>query len=294
VKIRFWGVRGSIPSPGPQTVRYGGNTTCIEVETDDGQTIILDAGTGIQPLAQSLLKKMPLSCSILLTHTHWDHIQGLPFFIPIFVPLNNIRIYGAFDPVLQRDIRDVLSRQMEYCYFPVREAELKADIHYSSLSEGQALEIGSARITNIIMNHTVINFGYRIDCGGKSVFFTGDNETLYNIYHPGDDYYDEYESLIAQKNRLLVDFIRGVDILIADSAYTEQEYEAKKGWGHGTYEKCIALAREAGAKALYFTHHEPQRSDEELDRIHDGLRTLSGSTAELPCVIASEGLEILV
>ena len=295
MKIRFWGVRGSIPSPGPRTVRYGGNTTCIEVEIDEGQTIILDAGSGIHPLAQSLLKKLPLSCSILLTHTHWDHIQGLPFFIPIFIPGNNIRIYGAFDPVLQRDIRDVLSRQMEYCYFPVREAELKADMQYSSLSEGQTLEIGSARVTNIIMNHTVINFGYRIDCHGKSVFFTGDNESLYNIYRPGDDYYEEYERLISQKNALLADFIRGVDVLIADSAYTEQEYQAKKGWGHGTYDRCLALAREAGAKALYFTHHEPQRSDDELDKIQDGIKEqLVNSPADPPCFMAYEGLEIEV
>jgi phosphoribosyl 1,2-cyclic phosphodiesterase len=295
LKIRFWGVRGSIPAPGPKTMRYGGNTTCIEVETDDGQTIILDGGTGIQPLAQSLLKKMPLSCSILLTHTHWDHIQGLPFFVPIFIPMNKIRIYGAFDPVLQRDIRDVLSRQMEYCYFPIREAELKADMQYSSLSEGQTLEIGSAKVTNIVMNHTVINFGYRIDCHGKSVFFTGDNEALYNIYQPDDDYYDEYERLIAQKNSLLADFICGVDVLIADSAYTEQDYKLKKGWGHGTYDKCIALAKEVGAKSLYFTHHEPQRSDDELDKINDLLmEKFSGSTGVPPFFIAREGLEIVL
>ncbi len=274
-------------------MRYGGNTTCIEVETDDGQTIIIDAGSGIHPLAQSLLKKMPLSSSIFLTHTHWDHIQGLPFFTPIFIPMNNIRIYGAFDPVLQRDIRDVLSRQMEYCFFPVREAELKADMQYSSLSEGQTIAIGSAKVTNIIMNHTVINFGYRIDCNGKSLFFTGDAEPLYNIYHPGDDYYDEYERLISNKNAMLADFVRGVDILIADSAYTEQEYQAKKGWGHGTYDTCIAMAEKAGAKALYFTHHEPQRSDEELDQIHDCLREkFITSAAACPFFIAYEGLEI--
>jgi phosphoribosyl 1,2-cyclic phosphodiesterase len=288
LKIRFWGVRGSIPSPGRKTVRYGGNTMCIEVETDDGQTIILDAGTGIVPLAQSLLKKLPLSCSIFITHTHWDHIQGLPFFIPIFIPGNHIRIYGAFDPVLQRDIGDVLTGQMEYCYFPVREAELKADIQYSSLYERQTLEIGSARITNIVMNHTVLNFGYRIDCNGKSIFFTGDNEPLYNIYQPGEDYYAEYDNLIARKNVMLTDFIRGVDVLIADSAYTEQEYPAKKGWGHGTYNSCIDMAKNVGAKALYLTHHEPLRSDDELD----GIQKQMSETEALPVCIAYEGLEI--
>ena len=288
MKIRFWGVRGSIPSPGRKTVRYGGNTTCIEVETDDGQTIILDAGTGIVPLAQSFLKRLPLSCSIFITHTHWDHIQGLPFFVPIFIPGNQIRIYGAFDPVLQREIGDVLVRQMEYCYFPVREAELKADIQYSSLYERQTLEIGSARVTNIVMNHTVLNFGYRIDCNGKSIFFTGDNEPLYNIYQPGDDYYAEYDNLISRKNVMLADFIRGVDVLIADSAYTEQEYPAKKGWGHGTYNSCIDMAKNAGAKALYLTHHEPLRSDDELD----GIQKKMSEIEALPVCIAHEGLEI--
>ena len=288
MKIRFWGVRGSIPSPGRKTVRYGGNTTCIEVETDDGQTIILDAGTGIVPLAQSLLKKLPLSCSIFITHTHWDHIQGLPFFIPFFIPENHIHIYGAFDPVLQRDIGDVLTRQMEYCYFPVREAELKADIQYSSLYERQTLEIGSAKITNIVMNHTVLNFGYRIDCNGKSIFFTGDNEPLYNIYQPGDDFYAEYDNLISRKNVMLADFIRGVDVVIADAAYTEQEYPAKKGWGHGTFNSCIDMAKNVGAKALYLTHHEPLRSDDELD----GIQKQMSEIEALPVCIAYEGLEI--
>jgi phosphoribosyl 1,2-cyclic phosphodiesterase len=288
LKIRFWGVRGSIPSPGRKTVRYGGNTTCIEVETDDGQTIILDAGTGIHPLAQSLLKKLPLSCSIFITHTHWDHIQGLPFFIPIFIPMNHIRIYGALDPVLQRDIGDVLSRQMEYCYFPVRQAELKADIRYSSLCEGQTVEIGSAKVTSIFMNHTVLNFGYRIDSNGKSLFFTGDNEWLYNIYHPEDDYYAEYNNLISRKNAMLADFIRGVDVMIADSAYTEQEYPAKKGWGHGTHHSCIDVAKKVGAKRLYLTHHEPLRSDDEIDDIQKQL----SEQQTLPVYIAYEGLEI--
>lgn len=290
MKIRFWGVRGSIPTPGRKTVRYGGNTSCIEVETEDGQTIILDAGTGIHQFSHSLPKKPPLSCSLFITHTHWDHIQGLPFFAPLFIRLNQIRIYGTVDPVLQRDIGDVLSHQMAHCYFPIREAELKADIQYRSLQEMQTVEVGSARVTNIFMNHTLLNFGYRIDCNGKSIFFTGDNEPLYNIYQPGDDYYHEYDNLISRKKAMLTDFIRGVDVLIADAAYTAQEYPAKKGWGHGTYDSCIDMAKEVGAKSLYFTHHEPLRSDDELDCIQEQLRGIEA----FPVSVAYEGLEISV
>ena len=122
MEFTFRGVRGSIASPGPKTVKYGGNTTCIEVRGDNGEIIIIDAGTGIFPLAQSLLAELPVNCNIFITHTHWDHIQGLPFFTPIFIPGNDITIYGAPDPVTQRGIDAVLSRQMEYAYFPIREA----------------------------------------------------------------------------------------------------------------------------------------------------------------------------
>lgn len=293
MKITFWGVRGSIPSPGPRTVRYGGNTTCIEVETDEGELIILDAGTGILGLAQKLLKRLPVTCSIFFSHTHWDHIQGLPFFAPLFIPNNRLDIYGAFDPVSNRSIKDVLGRQMEYCYFPVREAELKAEIHYTTLHERQTIEIGRAKVTSILMNHPVLNFGYLIECNGKSVFFTGDHEPPFNIYQPDDDYYDEYEMLISDKNACLVDLIERVDVLIADAAYTSDEYPLKKGWGHGTFDTGISLAKKAGAKSLYFTHHEQLRSDDELDSILIGLRKRYPIGPEFPPYsIAQEGLVI--
>lgn len=295
MRVTFRGVRGSLPSPGQKTVRYGGNTSCIEVETGEGGTIILDAGTGIFPMAQTLLKRLPVTCSVFITHTHWDHIQGLPFFVPLFVPKCSVDIYGALDPISQREIGEVLSRQMEYSYFPVREAELRANIRYTTLCEGQTVEVGPARVTPILMNHPVLCFGYKIECDGKSLFFTGDNEPPYNIYSEGDDYYEEYESLIAEKNGMLADFIRGVDMLIADSAYTDKEYPAKKGWGHGTFDSCIAMAKEAGAKSLYLTHHEPLRSDDDLDTIEGQLRQQYPASSGIPpFAIAYEGLEIIL
>ena len=293
MKIRFWGVRGSIPSPGFNTVRHGGNTTCIEVKTDGGQTIILDAGTGIYPLSQQLLKEMPLTCDIFITHTHWDHIQGLPFFLPLFMSGNRIRIYGTFDPLLQKDIGDALKDQMAYCYFPVRETELAADIQYTSLRERQTIEIGSTLVTGILMNHTSLNFGYLIEERGKKVFFTGDNEKLFNIYDPEDDCHEEYDKIIQEKNDFLHNFIRGVDVVIADSAYTVDEYLTKRGWGHGTYDYCIDMATKAKARSLYFTHHEPLRGDDELDTIEKQLRTRFSSSPGTPLLyMAHEGLEI--
>ncbi len=291
MKLRFWGVRGSIPSPGPQTVRYGGNTTCLEIRTDDGQLIILDAGTGIFPLSQGLLAEMPVQAHIFNSHSHWDHIQGLPFFIPLFVPGNEVTIYGAHDPITQESIEEILGVQLQYRFFPIRESELNARIHYRSLREGETVDVGEARITPVMMNHPVINFGYRIDCRGKSLFFTGDHEPSYNIYDAGDDEYEMFESLVKKKNEHIIEQIRGVDVLVADSSYTTAEYPAKKGWGHGTFDSCMAMAEQAGVRQLFLTHHEPTRSDDALEAVFreaKGRRRIEVDDIGL----AREGLQI--
>lgn len=265
MKIRFWGVRGSIASPGPKTVRYGGNTTCIEIRTDNNELIIIDAGTGIFPLSQTLLAEMPVTANVLITHSHWDHIQGLPFFIPNFIPGNTLRLHGAFDPVSGKGIEQVMAVQLQYSYFPVREAEMKGRIDYVTLAPEQSIQIGSATVTPFLMNHPVIDFGYRIEANGKSVFFTGDHEPPQNIYEPGDEEYAEYQTFVDEKAADIRRAMQGVDVLIADCSYTEQEYPSKKGWGHGTFNTSIQYAQEAGAKVLFCTHHEPMRSDDALD-----------------------------
>ncbi len=295
MKIKFWGVRGSIPSPGPNTVKYGGNTSCIEIRTDDNELIILDAGTGIFALSQVLLREMPVTANVFITHTHWDHIQGLPFFIPIFIPGNTLRLHGAFDPVSGRGIEQIMEVQLQYSYFPVREAEMKARIEYETLMPEQSVQVGSATITPTLLNHPVINFGYRIDCNGKSVFFTGDYEPPYNIYAPEDEGCDEYRMLMEDKEKSIIEAMRGVDVLIADASYTSAEYPAKKGWGHGTFDSCIAMAKKAGAKVLYCTHHEPTRSDEALER--EFAKALEGHPKQgggPECRLAREGEEILL
>lgn len=267
MKVRFWGVRGSIASPGPKTVRYGGNTTCIEIRTDNNELIIIDAGTGIFPLSQTLLAELPVTANVFITHSHWDHIQGLPFFIPNFIPGNLLRLHGAFDPVTGKGVEQIMAVQLQYSYFPVREAEMKANIEYVTLAPEKSIQIGSATVTPYLMNHPVVDFGYRVEAYGKSVFFTGDHEPPFNIYEPGEEAYAEYQSFVDEKSESILRAMRGVDVLISDSSYTEQEYPTKKGWGHGTFNTSIEYAKKAGAKVLFCTHHEPTRSDDALDAV---------------------------
>jgi phosphoribosyl 1,2-cyclic phosphodiesterase len=290
MKVKFWGVRGSIACPGPKTVRYGGNTTCIEIRTDSNELIILDAGTGIFPLSQSLLAELPVTANVLITHSHWDHIQGLPLFIPNFIPGNILRLHGGFDPVSGKGIEQVMAVQLQYSYFPVREVEMKARIEYVTLMPNETVQVGSARVTPCLLNHPVIDFGYRVECDGKSVFFTGDHEPPYNIYEPGEESFDEYQVFVDEKNNAIVEAMRGVDVLIADCSYTDAEYASKKGWGHGTFSSSIATAKQAGVKTLFCTHHEPTRSDDALETVF--AAALQSNAAHLPGIdvrLAREG-----
>jgi len=274
-------------------LRYGGNTTCIEVRTSDNQLIILDAGTGIYQLSMELVREFPLTAHIFSTHPHWDHIQGLPFFIPLFVPGNKVLIYGAFDPVSGRPINEILTAQLQYRFFPVRERELKPEIIYRTLHENESVQVGNATITPVMMNHPVINFGYRIDDQGKSVFFTGDHEIPYNIYDPEDDEYEMYKAMLETRNQGVMEAIRGVDIMIADSAYTEEEYLGKKGWGHGTLDSSIRLGQQAKVGKLCLTHHEPTRDDESLERVFaEALARRASVDDEPEYLLASEGLVV--
>jgi phosphoribosyl 1,2-cyclic phosphodiesterase len=295
MKVKFWGVRGSIPSPGPRTVRYGGNTTCIEVRTDENDLIILDGGTGIFSLAQTLLKELPVNAHIFNTHSHWDHIHGLPFFIPLFIPGNHIKLYASCDPVTGEGPERIMAVQTQYSYFPVREAEMKSRIEHVAIMPFESIEVGSATITPVMLNHPVVNLGYRIDSHGKSIFFTGDHEPHTNIYDPDDESYSEYQTLIEEQYNSIVEAVRGVDVLIADSAYTVEEYPSKKGWGHGTFDSCIQLALAAGAKLLYCTHHEPTRSDDDLEKVFaEALARNADSLGKLDVRLAQEGAEIVV
>jgi phosphoribosyl 1,2-cyclic phosphodiesterase len=293
MKIKLWGVRGSIPSPGPLTVRYGGNTTCIEVRGDDDSLIILDAGTGIFPLAQSLLTQMPITANIFFTHTHWGHIQGLPFFVPLYIPGNSVRIHGAYDIVSMQGIEQVMNVQLQYSYFPIREAELRADIEYQEVTVGEPVAIGTATVTPVLMNHSVTDLGYRVECNGKSMFFTGDHEPRINIFGENDPEHAEYQVMVDQHIAELDAAIGSVDLLICDTTYTQDEYPPKIGWGHGTFDSAIAMAQRIGAKRLICTHHEPTRSDDDLERV---FAEALGRHPKPGCevMLAREGLEIVL
>jgi phosphoribosyl 1,2-cyclic phosphodiesterase len=291
MKFRFWGVRGSIPSPGPRTVRYGGNTTCIEVCSDNGTLIVLDAGTGIFALAQDLLTRLPVSANIFITHSHWDHIHGLPFFTPLFIRGSRVRLHGAHDPLTGNGIEHVLGVQLQNSYFPVSEAQMDATIEYRTLGIGEPLAVGDALVENVVMNHPVTNLGYRISCNGKSVFFTGDHEPFYNIHAIDDPRHAAFQQQIEERGRAIDQAMAGVDALIVDCSYTQAEYPAKQGWGHGTFDSALAMALRVGAKALYCTHHEPTRSDDELEAVFADV-VARHAPLPLKVVLAYEGLEV--
>jgi len=293
MKFRFWGVRGSIPSPGPRTARYGGNTTCIEVRTDDDTLIVLDGGTGLFPLAQHLLARPPVHANIFITHSHWDHIHGLPFFTPLFVKGSRVRLHGAHDPVTGRGIEHVMGVQLQNSYFPVGETDMSATIEYCTLTIGEPLALGDAQVANVVTNHPVTNLGYRIDCNGKSVFFTGDHEPWYNPHPAGHPLYEAAELQVRDAERRMDAVMAGVGALIVDCSYTRDEYPSKRGWGHGTFDGAIAMALRVGARTLYCTHHEPTRADDELEAVFaEVMARHAGHLGTLQVLLAYEGLEV--
>lgn len=293
MRFRFRGTRGSLPAPGADTVRFGGNTTCIEVRSDNDDLIILDAGTGIRELGMELVKTPPVNCHLFITHTHWDHIHGLPFFAPMFVPDNSVTVYGPPDPVAMTGIEGALSLQMQYPHFPVSTSELAADVEYTTLVEMETVDLGFALVQPMLLNHPAMNYGYRITCDGRTLFFTGDHEAYSNIYQPDDVEYEEYQRVVNERVRQLEEFITGADVLIADGQYTRDEYVSKQGWGHSAQEDVLELAVRTGIERVFLTHHETSRSDEELDVIERGLKA-DWEGKGLAVALAREGMEVRV
>lgn len=293
MRIKFWGVRGSIPCPGPTTVRYGGNTACLELSFDDPERlIIIDAGSGLRPLGNHLMAKyggkQPIEAEIFLTHTHWDHIMGFPFFTPIYLPNSRFKIYG---PVTYEEepLKEVLSGQWTYRYFPVRQEDLSAQIEYVHLIEGEYdLEQGLSLKTKYL-NHPLLCLGYRFEYKGKVFCTVYDTEPFINLFDcdPSDPNYDEEviaegAAAAAEENERIEQFVQGADLVIYDAQYTDAEYQSGRiGWGHSSIEQAVAVAKRNKVKQLALFHHDIQRSDEQLDEL-----------AQQPIIADADGIEI--
>ena len=291
MKFTFRGVRGSIPSPGPHTVRYGGNTTCIEVRTASGALLILDGGSGIFALAGAL-PPGPATAHILITHSHWDHIHGLPMFAPLFMRGSHVRLYGAADAA-GNGIEHVMATQLQNNYFPVSEAAMAASIEYRTLAPGETVEVGGACVRGAEMNHPVVNLGYRIESGGAALFFSGDHEPFDNPHPAGSPEHAARQAVINQRQGAIDLTIAGVDALIMDCSYTREEYETKRGWGHGTFDGAFELALRCGVKRLYCTHHEPTRSDDQLEAVFaEVMARFAGRLGALQVFLAAEGMTV--
>jgi len=294
MRIRFWGTRGSIASPGPGTVRFGGNTSCVEVTTNEGARFILDCGTGVRLLGAELMAHtpMPISASILLSHTHWDHIQGFPFFAPLFVPGNQITVCGPEGS--GRSLRDVLSGQMEFTYFPVDIGELPAAITFRELGEGTH-EIGGARVVAQYLHHPAMTLGYRIEADGAAVVYLCDHEPFSQTLWRDHSGSDLAEAMVHEGDRRHASFMAGAGLVIHDAQYAPEEYPSKKNWGHSTYEYAVGMAAAAGVRRLALTHHDPTHDDAFIEAIEERARGYAkrfGSAIEICC--AYEGLELAV
>lgn len=306
IKVKFWGVRGSIPCPGQSTMKYGGNTACIELRFPEvNRHIIIDAGSGIRELAGYMLQhdlpKGPISTDIYLSHTHWDHIMGFPFFVPLYIPGSSIKVYG---PVTYEDepLEAVVGGQMKYRYFPVNMGELAGNIEYLRLKEDPNIDLGDGiTLATTIINHPITALGYRFTYKG-AVFCTAyDTEPFRNLFisDPDDPNYDElmaHEGELAaqEQNKVLEDFFSGADLLVHDAQYTRKEYEnGKVGWGHTPIEDAIAAAKRAGVKKLALFHHDPERSDTDLDHMAE-LYCTGENSEKMDLFFAKEGQEIIL
>ena len=294
MQVRFWGTRGSIATPGPQTVRYGGNTSCVEVRTLKGTLIVLDAGTGLRVFGEALMADGGAQRGhILIGHTHWDHIQGFPFFTPLFVPGNEWDVYAPRG--FGESLRETLAGQMQYTYFPVSLDALGATIRYHDLIEGSFM-IDEVRVTARYMNHPALTLGYKLEANGISVVYATDHEChshaaalpgppdghVHTPTHPGDQRHGT--------------FIAGADLLIHDTQYTAEEYPSRAGWGHSTLEYAVDLAVAGGVKQLALFHHDPRRDDAAVDAlvIASRQRVLdAGGTLDVFAAAEGESITLL-
>jgi len=269
-EVRFWGVRGSVASPGPDTAAVGGNTSSLEVRAGDTR-VLLDAGTGIRQLGDALLAEGRVDVTILLSHLHWDHIQGLPFFTPVYLPTTRVRIWGP--PGERTSLHDVLAQQMAPPVFPVTFDDLASRIETRELHAGERFRLGSLDVSVARLNHPGGVLAYRLESGGHALVYATDNE-------PGDPVFDKNVRRLAE----------GADVLIYDSQYLPEEYEAKRrGWGHSHWREAVNIVMQSGSRELVLFHHDPDHDDTVIDKVVQEARNY------FPRVrAAAEGMEMVI
>jgi CheY-like chemotaxis protein/phosphoribosyl 1,2-cyclic phosphodiesterase len=294
MRIRFWGTRGSIATPGPGTNHFGGNTSCVELTTANGDLLIFDCGTGVHRLAAELMAqgKKAIDANILLGHTHWDHIQGFPFFSPAFVKGNSASIYGPEGS--RGSLHDVLAGQMEFTYFPIALDQLPAAINYYDLTEG-IHTIGGARVATQFLNHPAMTVGYRVEADGVAVVYLVDHEPFSGELWRAGAEPGHIESILHDGDRRHAKFMANADLVIHDAQYTPEEYASKKNWGHSPYDYVVQVAAAAGVRRVALTHHDPSHDDHfvaEIERKARALALQSGTGLDVFC--AYEGCELVL
>jgi phosphoribosyl 1,2-cyclic phosphodiesterase len=295
-RIKFWGTRGSIAVPGPSTLRYGGNTTCVEVRADN-EIIVLDAGSGIRSLGMALEEEFgerPIKLSLLITHAHWDHIQGLPFFPPAYDKKDEIRVSG-YDGV-DTSFSEILAEPMKAPFFPIAIDELSGKIDIRELSE-MKFSVGRVQVQAKFVNHPGVCAGYRIFTSTGSIAFLPDHEP-YGFLHSAKRNHmspEEVQKTATEEHSNLIQFLQGSDILILDAQYTDEEYQSHVGWGHGSISSAVTLALDAEVRRLLLFHHDPNHDDAMVDSMVEDARQLARKSGKkLEVDGAREGEEIVL
>jgi len=286
--IKFWGVRGSIPTPGPTTVRYGGNTPCVELRISDDKFFILDAGSGIRELGVSLLKTgKPVKSHIFISHMHWDHIQGIPFFVPALLPGNEFIFYGAEEA--DTSLQEILENQMNHINFPIEMKDMASTLNFKALHEDK-YEIDSVKLETFYLNHPGAALGYKFYVNNKSVVYISDNEPypLINENSVNNDH-----DFVEDSNEKLIEFIKKTDFLIHDAQYTPEEYKGRFQWGHSPYNFTVDIALKSEVKKLILFHHDPVHDDSFVDDMLVKAQELArNAKSDLDIIAAREGQQI--
>ncbi|HPG29424.1 MAG TPA: MBL fold metallo-hydrolase [bacterium] len=294
--IKFWGVRGSLPTPSKNTIKYGGNTACVELRNRLGEILIIDAGTGIRMLGSQLMKefgKNPIEAQILLSHTHWDHIQGIPFFIPLYIPGNKFDFIGPYGT--KRDLKDIINLQMDHDFFPLNFDGLPSSNFFKQMGDDEETNYKHFNIKTKVLNHGGLGsvIGFKISFENKTVVYSSDHEG-YELFFKSNS--GKTQKVIDNMEAKYRKFIEGADLLIHDAQYDSEDYNKKKGWGHSSIDYAINIALAAAVKKLYIIHYDPDYSDEKIDGIIESKKKFieENELTGFELAAAVEGLEIKI